>query len=152
MTASLDTTELSDILLDELFIDGTSHTASDRPRFDVVDPSTRAHLLSVAAATAADIDFAVSAARRAQDAWWEMRPTERATVLARVGELIRRDAELLAKVESLDTGKPLTQARTDVDVAAQYFTFYAGITDKLYGDTSRSAPPTSRRRSANLWG
>jgi aldehyde dehydrogenase (NAD+)/betaine-aldehyde dehydrogenase len=53
----------------------------------------------------------------------------------RVAEAVRGDAEALAELESRDTGKPLSQARTDVEVAADYFEFYGGFADKHHGDT-----------------
>jgi acyl-CoA reductase-like NAD-dependent aldehyde dehydrogenase len=64
-----------------------------------------------------------------------MKPAERARVLWKVAELIRRDADDLAKTESRDNGKPLRQSRTDVEVSARYFEFYAGVADKLMGNT-----------------
>ncbi len=56
-------------------------------------------------------------------------------MLAELARLIRSEAADLARLESIDTGKPLSQAAADVEVAAQYFEFYGGFADKLYGDT-----------------
>ncbi|MDE3077918.1 MAG: aldehyde dehydrogenase family protein, partial [Chloroflexota bacterium] len=67
--------------------------------------------------------------------WTKMKPAERARLLWKLSGLIRRDAEDLARTESRDNGKPLRQARTDVEVAARYFEFYAGLADKLMGHT-----------------
>jgi aldehyde dehydrogenase (NAD+)/betaine-aldehyde dehydrogenase len=55
--------------------------------------------------------------------------------LHRISELLRRDHEELARLESTDTGKPLTQARADATVAARYFEFYANTIESFYGDT-----------------
>src|SRR5690606_8771134 len=60
---------------------------------------------------------------------------ERGRIMFAVAAAIRERSGELADLESTDTGKPLAQARADVDVAAQYFEFYAGFADKFYGDT-----------------
>jgi aldehyde dehydrogenase (NAD+)/betaine-aldehyde dehydrogenase len=83
-----------------------------------------------------EIDDAVAAARQAwADSWHRTRPADRARVLRRMSELLRRDRDLLADTESRDTGKPLRQARSDADVAIRYFDFYASAIEVLYGDT-----------------
>jgi aldehyde dehydrogenase (NAD+) len=119
----------------DLFIDGESRPASGDERIDVRDPATDQVLTHVAAAQEQDVQAAIDAARRAQPGWAELPPRERGRLLYRLAERIRADADRLAHLESSDTGKPLRQARADVDVAAQYFEFYAGYADKLYGDT-----------------
>ncbi|MGH7883775.1 MAG: aldehyde dehydrogenase family protein, partial [Candidatus Dormibacteraceae bacterium] len=60
-------------------------------------------------------------------------------VLRRLGQLIRRDLDSLARLESLDTGKPLSQARGDAEVAAQYFEFYADTVKAFHGEVIPSA-------------
>src|SRR6516164_3675708 len=62
-------------------------------------------------------------------------PADRAAVLTRIAEFLERDQERLAVLESEDTGKPLSQARTDAAVAARYFRFYAHAIDTYYGHT-----------------
>lgn len=119
----------------QLIIGGRSTPASDGSRQEIFDPSTARPLVEVAMAADDDVHRAVESARSAQRVWWGCTPVERSSALRRMGDLIKRDQERLAAVESLDTGKPLSQARSDVDVAAQYFTFYAGIADKVYGST-----------------
>lgn len=119
----------------QLFVDGASRPAAGGQTIEVRDPSTDGVLTRVAAAQAEDVQAAIDAARRAQPAWAELPPRERGQVLYRLAQAIRADAERLAHLESSDTGKPLRQARADVEVSAQYFEFYAGFADKLYGDT-----------------
>jgi acyl-CoA reductase-like NAD-dependent aldehyde dehydrogenase len=62
-------------------------------------------------------------------------PAERGRILQRAAAIIRRDVERIAFVESLDSGKPLREAKGDVETAARYFEYYAGIADKPQGDT-----------------
>ncbi len=63
----------------------------------------------------------------------ESRPEDRARALTRLAALVLRDQERLALVESQDTGKPLTQARTDAAVCARYREFYGHAVDSYYG-------------------
>jgi aldehyde dehydrogenase (NAD+) len=104
--------------------------------FEVIDPSTGATLAEVARCGPAEVDAAVRSAHEALDAGWRRSaPAARARLLRGLAELIRRDRDELAFVESGDTGKPLRQAYADVDVAARYFEFYAGIVEGVYGHT-----------------
>ena len=104
--------------------------------FPSYDPSTGDVLAEIARCGPEDVDGAVAAARSAfEDGWSRTPPAERGRALRRVAELIRRDADALALLESRDTGKPLKQAQADVTVAARYFEFYGGTIDAFYGDT-----------------
>src|SRR5215212_8284789 len=104
--------------------------------FEDQDPSTGQPCAQVARCGKGEIDQAVEAARRThEDTWRRTIPAERARVLHKIAELLRRDHEELARLESMDTGKPLAQARTDATVAARYFEFYANIIESFYGDT-----------------
>lgn len=108
--------------------------------FEVLDPSTGTVLARVARGGAEPVDAAVRAARAASPGWSRTSPAERGAALRRLGELIARDREELALLESQDTGKPLTQARADADVAARYFSFYAGAIETFTGDTLPTGP------------
>ena len=109
--------------------------------FDSEDPSTGEPLAEVARGTEREIDAAVKAARAAfENGWASMTVAERGRILRKVADLIRRDRDDLALTESRDTGKPLKQARTDVDVAARYFEFYGGTIDAFYGSTIPLSP------------
>jgi aldehyde dehydrogenase (NAD+) len=104
--------------------------------FDVIDPSTGAGLAEVARCGAKEVDAAVRSAHAAlDDGWGRSSAAARARLLRALAEGIRREREPLALLESDDTGKPLHQARADVDVAARYFEFYAGTVEALYGRT-----------------
>lgn len=90
---------------------------------DVLDPATGQVFAQVPAGGPAEVDAAVAAATQAQPGWAATPPAARARVLRDLAGLIRSQREPLVAVESRDTGKPLTQARSDVDVAARYFEF-----------------------------
>lgn len=100
-----------------------------------VDPATGLVLGEVARCDAADVDAAVAAATRAQVAWARRRPEERARILIATADLIERDSERLAVLESEDTGKPLTQARHDAAICARYFRFYGQAVESFYGSS-----------------
>jgi len=125
-----------------LIIGGQERPARSGATFESIDPSNSRPLAVVARATAEDVDEAVAAARQAFDSgpWTSMKPAERARILWKIAQLVRRDAEELARTESRDNGKPLRQSRTDVEVAARYFEFYAGVADKLMGHTIPLGP------------
>ena len=127
---------------EDLLIDGERRPAEDGGRIETIDPSSGEPIAAVAAATAADIDRAVASARAALDAktWGGAPPAERGRVMSRIAQTIRERAEELATLESRDNGKPLRQARTDVEVAARYFEFFAGIADKIMGNTIPLGP------------
>jgi aldehyde dehydrogenase (NAD+) len=129
-------------LTERLIINGERTDASDAKTFDVFDPSSGERLATVAKATKADIDRAVQAAHAALEAksWGGLVPAERGRIMWRIAEAIRARADELATLESRDNGKPLRQARTDVQVAARYFEFFAGIADKIMGTTIPLGP------------
>lgn len=116
------------------FIGGQWVAGSDDRTLPVIDPSTGESFDSLARGSAADVDRAVKAARAALGGpWGRMNATERGRILLRMSELILSRHEELARLESRDTGKPLTQARTDITVAARYCEFYGGAADKVHG-------------------
>jgi len=126
----------------QLIINGERIGASDGGTFEVFDPSTGDLLATVAKATKADIDRAVDTAHAAFEgkAWAGIVPAERGRIMQRIAQALRDQTEELATLESRDNGKPLRQARTDVQVAARYFEFFAGIADKIMGHTIPLGP------------
>jgi len=124
----------------QLFIDGQWVDPTAGETRDNVNPATGEVITTVAAGTPADVDRAVAAARRVFDEgpWGSAsNPRDRATILHKAAELIRRDRELLAKLETHDAGKLYSDALEDVDEAAFVFEYYAGWATK----TSGSIPP-----------
>jgi aldehyde dehydrogenase (NAD+) len=115
-----------------LFIDG-EWTAGTGGALKSVNPATEEVLAEVSLASAADVDRAVAAARRAYDTVWSRMPgSERAKYLFRIARLIQERAREFAVLESLDNGKPIRESRDfDVPTAAAHFFYYAGWADKL---------------------
>ncbi|WP_192246626.1 aldehyde dehydrogenase family protein [Mesorhizobium silamurunense] len=104
---------------------------------DVVAPSDGSSFGTIAAGDAIDVDKAVRAARAAYEtgSWGRMPAYERGRLLLRLSQSILDNLEDLTALEARDTGKPLRQARADIEVCARYFEFYGGAADKFNGDT-----------------
>ncbi len=117
-----------------LFVDGAFVDASDGSTFDTLNPATGDLLATVAHATGADVVRAVAAARRAQPAWEQMGIGDRTRVLRKTAELIVRDAEALAQLESADAGKPISDCRAQILATAEWFDFFADISAHLRSD------------------
>ncbi|WP_353108109.1 aldehyde dehydrogenase family protein [Gordonia sp. (in: high G+C Gram-positive bacteria)] len=123
----------------DLFIDGESVRGHGQA-FTTYDPSTGEPLATIERATAADVDSAVCAADRARTAWASVKASDRGRILLRLADLVRQNADELARLETLDNGQALGQARGDVETAARYFEFYGGGADKLMGETIPLGP------------
>jgi aldehyde dehydrogenase (NAD+) len=100
------------------------------------NPSDGTALAEIGRGTAADIDAAVAAAQAARSgAWGKSTAIERGRVLAAIGRRVQERADELARLEALDVGKPLRQARADAVALARYLEFYGGAADKVHGET-----------------
>jgi len=122
------------------FIDNRWVASATGQTIDVVDPSDGKAFARIARGTAADIDAAVTAARRAvgdalDGPWGRMTATERGRLLMKLAQAVAAHHEELAQLESRTTGKPLKQGRADATAIARYFEYYAGAADKLHGET-----------------
>jgi aldehyde dehydrogenase (NAD+) len=122
------------LLINNRFVESVSGKT-----FDTTNPATGERLASVAEADAADVDLAVKAARRAFDAkapWRRMPSTERSKLLNRLADLIEKNIEELATLESLDNGKPRQVAlAADLQLVIACYRYYAGWADKIQGKT-----------------
>ena len=92
-------------------------------------------LAVVADGSPPDADAAVQAAHRAFALWKRCSSRERAKTLLRISDLIRKNAEELAVLESKNVGKPIRESRDEVQLAADCFQYYAGVVDKVGGST-----------------
>lgn len=134
-----------------LFIGGQWREAADGARTEVIDPSRGTVVTTVAEAGAADVDAAVRSAREVFDAgqWSGLSGRERGRVLLRAAELIRAEADAIARLESLDVGKPITLAHAvDVTNAANDYEYFASLAFALDGanrDTPMNALAYTRR-------
>jgi acyl-CoA reductase-like NAD-dependent aldehyde dehydrogenase len=122
----------------KLFIGGEFCESLSGRTFPTVNPATEEVITEVALADEADVDRAVQTARRAfeEGPWPRMTPYERSRLLWRIGDLVWAHREELAYIESLDSGKPIRDARNvDVPMVAELFHYYAGWVTKIHGET-----------------
>ncbi|MEV4748021.1 aldehyde dehydrogenase family protein [Streptosporangium sp. NPDC049248] len=115
-----------------LFIDGEWVDSQGGDLHKTVNPASEEVLAEVAWATEADVDRAVSAARKAFGVWSALPGSERAKYLFRIARIIQERSRELAVLESLDNGKPIRESRdVDLPLVAAHFFYYAGWADKL---------------------
>ncbi|MFF4151815.1 aldehyde dehydrogenase family protein [Streptomyces sp. NPDC001651] len=115
-----------------LFIDGEFTDAADGKVFKTVSPSSEEVLSEIAQAGEADVDRAVTAARKAFEKWSALPGSERAKYLFRIARIIQERSRELAVLETLDNGKPIKETRdADLPLVAAHFFYYAGWADKL---------------------
>ncbi|MGI3164338.1 aldehyde dehydrogenase family protein [Pseudooceanicola sp. 200-1SW] len=108
------------------FINGDFTAPGDT--FETFNPATGEVLAEVTQASAADVDAAVAAARKAQDGWEKLGGKGRARHLYALARLVQKHARLFAVLESLDSGKPIREARDiDVPLVARHFYYHAGM-------------------------
>jgi aldehyde dehydrogenase (NAD+) len=110
-----------------LFIDGAWQSPAAGEYFDTFDPSNGEKLATVAQGSAADIDAAVSAARKASVHWRALTPHSRARYLYALARLTQKRSRLLAVLETMDNGKPIRESRDiDIPLVARHFYYHAG--------------------------
>ncbi len=118
-----------------LFIDGESVAAADGTTFDNHNPATGATICRVAYAGEADVARAVAAARKAQPAWAQLSGTERGRILRRAAELLRERTDEMARLESLDTGRPIQETpEADVGSGADCLEYFGSLAASIQGE------------------
>jgi 5-carboxymethyl-2-hydroxymuconic-semialdehyde dehydrogenase len=116
---------------------GGKYIESRNERFETLNPATNEPITTAPAGTAADVDVAVQAARRAFDEgpWPRMTAKERGVYLRRIGDLIAKYSDEIAYLETLDTGIPIKQTGTAlIPRAAENFYFFAEMAPRLQGE------------------
>src|SRR5262245_43581121 len=121
----------------QLFIDGAFVDSVSGKTFTTINPATEQPIAEVAEGDAADIDLAVRAARRAleQGPWSRMDASDRGRILNKFADLVADHAEELAVLESLNSGKILSDSRGDVQSVLNTLRYYSGWADKIEGRT-----------------
>jgi len=121
----------------KLFINGKWEDAASGKTFPTINPATAEPIAQIAEGGAEDIDRAVKAARAALDGpWGKMNASERGRIIWKMGERILARADEIAKLETMDNGKTITESsRIDVPYSADLYFYYGGATTKLEGHT-----------------
>jgi acyl-CoA reductase-like NAD-dependent aldehyde dehydrogenase len=127
----------------EHFINGEFVPPSSGAYFDSTNPATLDVLYRAARGNAADVERAVSAASAAFEnpSWRNLSQTKRGHLLRRLGDLVGEHADELARMESQDNGKLLREMRAQLASMPEYYYYYAGLADKIQGDTIPASTP-----------
>ncbi|MBV9888159.1 MAG: aldehyde dehydrogenase family protein, partial [Acidobacteria bacterium] len=123
----------SDLFREAAYIDGRWITASKT--FPVDNPATGEVIANVPDLGASEARHAIEAANRAFPAWSKKTAKERAVILRKWFDLLLANQEDLAKLMTLEQGKPLTEARGEVAYAAAFIEWFAEEGKRIYGDT-----------------
>jgi aldehyde dehydrogenase (NAD+) len=122
----------------QCFIGGQWVPAQSGKTFDTINPATEEPIAQVAEGDAADVDLAVEAARNALEngEWSRIDARDRGALMHRLADLMEEELDELAALESLDNGKPISDAKAaDLPLAIDCLRYYAGYADKLHGQT-----------------
>jgi betaine-aldehyde dehydrogenase len=120
--------------LQKLYINGQYVDASSGKTFQTINPANGDILAEVQAASRDDVDTAVISAQKGQKIWALKTPVERSRILLRAVEILRQRNDELAELETLDTGKPISETRiVDIVTGADVLEYYAGLVPALEG-------------------
>ncbi len=103
--------------------------------FDVTNPATEEVIATVAKATKSDVEAAISAADAASDSWAQFDSGKRVRLLLEIAERVEQSVDKLAETETLEMGRSLGASQAQAQKTARYFEYYAGIADKIEGQT-----------------
>ena len=121
------------LLIDGQWVDGSK-------KFNTINPATEEVLAEITEASPADVDRAVEAARRAFEdrngPWRKLSASERGRLIWKLADLIEKNIEELAELETLDNGKPIFESRyVDMPMVIDVLRYYAGLATKIHGET-----------------
>ena len=135
MTAAAET----ETIQNKLFINGEFIDAGNGETFGTTNPATEEKITDVASAGAADVDAAVSAARRQMEPgsdWQKMKPRDRAKVMWKLADILMARAAEIGRIETIDNGKPIFESQfVDTPAAAECLYYFAGWSGKVTGET-----------------
>lgn len=120
----------------DFFVNGAWHGVGDRKRLERVSPGHGVPVSSIVLCSAADVDNAVAAARTAfEDVWSETPGAERGRILIKAAQGIRDRLDEMAYWETLESGKPISQAKGEIEAAADHYEAAAGMARMITGET-----------------
>ncbi|TBV05848.1 betaine-aldehyde dehydrogenase [Stutzerimonas kirkiae] len=120
--------------MQKLYIDGRYQSSGGNEIFEAINPANGEVIAELQAATRADVELAVESAQRGQQAWAAMTAMQRSRILRRAVDLLRQRNDELAELETLDTGKALSETSTvDIVTGADVLEYYAGLIPALEG-------------------
>ncbi len=128
---------MADVPTHQLFINGEWVPSSSGETQDDINPATGQVIAKVAAATKEDVDRAVAASQKAyEEVWFDTPPKERAAMLLKLADKIDEDVDELARLESIDVGKPIEVSKADIPFITDNLRFFAGAARVQEGKSS----------------
>ena len=120
------------------FIDGKWQASEKNETYDVINPATEEIIGKASKASPADVDKALKSAEKGFKIWKNFSPWDRAAIIRKIADLMRKKNNELAKWMTLETGKPLAEALGEVSASADIFEWNAEETKRIYGQTVQS--------------
>ena len=120
------------------FIDGKWQPSSNNETYDVINPATEEIIGKASKASAADVDKALKSAQKGFNVWKKFSPWDRAAIIRKIADLMRKKNNNLAKWMTLETGKPFSESLAEVSGSADIFEWNAEETKRIYGQTVQS--------------
>ena len=125
---------MSELKKYKMFINGEWVDSESKKTFKSLNPENNEPWAEAPEANEKDVDKAVKSAQKAFEGKWpNLFPRERAKYLKAIAEQLRENAELLGKIETIDTGKLFKETKTQANYIAEYYDYYAGLADKVEG-------------------
>ena len=118
----------------KMFIDGEWVDSESKKTFETLNPENNEPWAVAPEASAKDVDRAVKAAQKAFEGEWpKLLPRDRAKFLRAIADQLRKNAEMLGEIETIDTGKLFRETKQQATYIAEYYDYYAGLADKVEG-------------------
>ena len=122
------------LLRTQAFINGRWQDASDQTTFDVLNPATGEKLISVANCGTGESEVAVTVAHQAMQTWQQLTAERRCAILEKMHDLLLENRDDLARLMTLEQGKPLADARGEVSYGASFLKWFAEEGKRVYGE------------------
>ena len=126
------------------FINGKWQKSSSGKTYDVINPATEEIIGKASKANSDDVQSALLSAERGLKIWRNTSPWDRAKILRKISELIRKKTDILSKWMTLEVGKPLTEGPGEINGAADIFEWNSEETKRIYGEINQSRFPNTR--------
>ena len=126
------------------FIDGKWQQSSDKGTYEVINPATEEVIGHASKATSDDVERALQSAKKGLEVWKRTAPWQRSYIIRRIADKMREKQDVLAKWMTLEVGKPLAEAKGEINGAADIFEWNAEETKRIFGKNIESRFPSTR--------
>ena len=120
------------------FYDGNWHQSANKETYEVINPATEEVIGKASKATPLDVDKALKSAEKGLEIWKKTAPWQRSYIIRRIADRMREKQDVLAKWMTLEVGKPLAEAKGEINGAADIFEWNAEETKRIFGQTVES--------------